>query len=83
MPLYEYICEKDGTKLELLRSMSQADEPVEDPAGKGRIFKRVHSTFAAQGTPGAGSGGRSLPLGGGGGGGCCPCGKSHGGCGSH
>lgn len=74
MPLYEYICEKDGEKIELLRPMSQADAPVEDPKGKGRVFKRVHSTFAAQGgEPGKGSGGMSLGT-------CCPCGKGAGAC---
>lgn len=80
MPLYEYRCESDGTTIELLRPMSQADEPVTDPDGRGRTFVRVHSTFAAQGDrPGGGAStgsGRSLPVGG-----CCPCGKSAGACG--
>lgn len=75
MPIYEYVCEKDGSVIELLRPMSQADEPVEDPLGKGRMFKRKHSTFATGGAEGTGKPG-------GGGGGCCPCGKPHGGCGS-
>ncbi len=68
MPIYEYVCEKDGTVLELMRPMSQADEPVEDPEGKGRTFVRKLSTFATAG----GGGGTSLPQGGG----CCPCGKN-------
>lgn len=76
MPIYEYVCEEDGAHIELLRSMSQADAPVEDPEGKGRVFKRVASTFAAQGTAHVGGGAKA----GGGGGGCCPCGKAHGGC---
>ena len=71
MPIYEYVSEKDGEKIELLRPMAQADAPVQDPAGKGRVFKRVASTFAAQGV--------AVSVGGGGGhvhsGGCCPCGK--------
>jgi putative FmdB family regulatory protein len=73
MPLYEYICEQDGAVIELLRPMSQADQPVDDPEGRGRTFKRKHSTFATSGqtSPAPRSGG---------GGGCCPCGKS-GGCG--
>lgn len=81
MPLYEYVCEKDGTRLELLRPANQADAPVEDPEGKGRTFTRVFSTFAAQGVSGAGAGpsARSSPAGHSGGG-CCPCGKPHGGC---
>lgn len=45
MPLYEYTCEEDGTTLTLLRSMAQADDPVEDPDGGTRIYRRVHSTF--------------------------------------
>ncbi len=79
MPLYEYICEADGEVLELLRPSSQADEPVDDPKGKGRVFTRQHSTFAAGG--GAAVGGQSL-LGRstGSAGGCCPCGKPHGSC---
>lgn len=69
MPLYEYVCEADGSVVELLRPMSQADEPVEDPQGKGRRFVRRQSTFAASSSGGAT--GSSLPIGG-----CCPCGKS-------
>lgn len=75
MPIYEYICEKDGTTVEALRPMADADKPLEDPEGKGRVFKRKHSTFAT-GTAGEG---RSLL----GGQGCCPCGKTSGGCGGH
>ena len=46
MPLYEYRCEEDGTTITLLRSMADADKPVKDPEGKGRVFKRAHSTFS-------------------------------------
>ncbi len=77
MPIYEYVCETDGTRIELLRSMSQADAPVEDPTGKGRVFKRVQSTFAAAGTA-AGTGSKHVHVGG-----CCPCGKPGGGCGGN
>ena len=78
MPLYEYICERDGTVLELMRPMSQADAPVDDPAGKGRTFVRKLSTFATGGSAAGASGaGGSLPVGG-----CCPCGKNKGSCGS-
>ncbi|MBY0261348.1 MAG: hypothetical protein K2Q20_03345 [Phycisphaerales bacterium] len=76
MPLYEYVSTTDQEKIELLRPMSAADEPVEDPQGLGRTFVRVASTFAALGA-GAAAGGRSVPLTGGG---CCPCGKSAGAC---
>lgn len=79
MPLYEYVCENDGARLELLRPIADADKPVKDPEGKGRVFKRVHSTFAAQGDASSG-GPRGVPVGGGG---CCPCGKSHGSCSSN
>ena len=75
MPIYESVCEKDGSVIELLRPMSQADEPVEDPLNKGRVYKRKHSTFATGGAEGT-------PVRGGSSGGCCPCGKPHGGCGS-
>jgi len=76
MPLYEYQCQADGTVIELMRPMADADKPVADPAGKGRVFTRKFSTFAAKGAEG-----RSVSLGMGGGGGCA-CGKPHG-CGSH
>ena len=73
MPIYEYVCEQDGTVVELLRPMADADKPVTDPDGKGRTFVRKHSVFGM-------SGGQSLPIAGGGGGGC-GCGKPHGSCG--
>jgi putative FmdB family regulatory protein len=72
MPIYEYKCEQDGTVLELIRPMADADAPVKDPEGKGRTFTRKHSTFSS-----GGAGERSLPAAGG----CCPCGKTSGGCG--
>lgn len=74
MPLYEYVCEKDGTRIELLRPMSDADKPVDDPKNQGRRFTRVQSTFQAKGA----SGPRGTAAAGGGG--CCPCGKSAGAC---
>jgi len=78
MPLYEYVCETDGAVIELLRSMSDADMPAEDPEGKGRTFVRKLSTFAAKtaGSSTGSSGGSSLPMAGG----CCPCGKNRGQC---
>ncbi len=76
MPLYEYES-PDGTRIELMRPMSEADAPVEDPEGKGRTFSRVLSAFAARGAAagGAGAGGGSAVSGG-----CCPCGKQRGSC---
>jgi len=76
MPIYEYLSEKDGAVIELVRPMADADKPFDDPENKGRVFKRKLSTFAAKG--GSVSAGASP---GSGGGGCCPCGKSAGGCG--
>lgn len=75
MPLYEYICEEDGTVLELMRPMANADDPVPDPEHKGRTFKRQLSTFMSRSEAPSGSG---MPVGG-----CCPCGKQRGACGSN
>ena len=76
MPVYEYEAIEDGTVIELIRPMSKADEPVDDPEDKGRTFKRKHSVFSAGGAAASSGGGG----GGGGGGGCCPCGKGAGMC---
>jgi putative FmdB family regulatory protein len=73
MPLYEYICEQTGEVIELLRPMSRADDPVDNPERKGRVFTRKLSTFMAKNAPSAGS--ASLPQA------CCPCGKNAGACG--
>lgn len=75
MPIYEYTCEQDGSVIELIRPMADADKPVPDPEGKGRTFVRKHSTFA---TGSAAAGGTTSLLSGQG---CCPCGKTTGGCG--
>ncbi|MFO0831176.1 MAG: hypothetical protein U0637_04935 [Phycisphaerales bacterium] len=75
MPIYEYEAREDGKVIELMRPMSQADAPVEDPDGKGRTFVRRMSTFAPKG----GSTSHGVAWGGGGGG-CCPCGKGKGAC---
>ena len=78
MPQYEYVCEKDGEVLTLLRPMRDADAPVDDPKGLGRTFVRKHSTFGVVGgTPGAGTGGHVHS-----GRGCCCCRPDGGGCGS-
>jgi len=72
VPIYEYQCEKDGSVIELLRPIADADKPVMDPEGKGRTFKRKHSTFATGGPEG-----KSVSLSQG----SCACGKRAGGCG--
>lgn len=48
MPLYEYVCEDTGDVIERIRPMARADDPVEDPENRGRVFKRKLSTFAAK-----------------------------------
>lgn len=77
MPLYEYVSKEDGTVIELLRPMGEADSPVVDPEGKGRTFIRRHSTFATAGGPAgsSGSGGGHVHSG------MCGCGKAPGSCG--
>jgi hypothetical protein len=69
MPLYEYVCEKDGTVIELIRPADRADDPV--PDDKGRTFKRRLSVFAPR--AGASTAGNGEAW--------CPCGKRRGGCG--
>ncbi len=71
MPLYEYACDADGTVIELMRPADRADDPVEDPEGKGRRFVRRLSTFAAQSGK---TGAAGLPIRG------CPCGDPNGPC---
>lgn len=70
MPLYEYVCEEDGTVIELMRPATQADDPV--PDAKGRTFKRRLSLFA----PRDGGAGASRPASEG----WCPCGQRRGSC---
>lgn len=80
MPLYEYVCEEAGKEpvvLELLRSASEADKPVADPEGRGRVFRRRLSVFASGGSA-AGSG--VTPPGGHVHTGMCGCGKRRGSC---
>ena len=45
MPLYEYECQETGEVVTLLRSMADADLPVEDPEGRGHVFVRRQSVF--------------------------------------
>ena len=75
MPLYEYRCVEDGDLIELLRPMADADRPVVDPAGKGRTFTRVLSTFAVAGAPVGAPAHKHT-------GGGCGCGNPHGPCNS-
>ncbi len=73
MPQYEYEALEDGEVLTLLRPMARADEPVEDPSGQGRTFRRRHSVFGV-GASSAGPSAAPVP-------GSCPCGLKPGTCG--
>lgn len=78
MPIYEYVCEEPGKPpeiIELLRAASDADKPVADPEGRGRVFRRRLSLFAAGGSgPQTTSVGHVHS-------GSCGCGKPRGSCG--
>lgn len=79
MPIYEYVAEapgKDPVVIELLRAAADADKPVEDPEGKGRVFRRRLSvvSLGVSGAPGAPAGGHVHS-------GTCGCGKPRGSCG--
>ncbi|HEY75593.1 MAG TPA: zinc ribbon domain-containing protein [Thermoflexia bacterium] len=58
MPLYEYVCDDCGERFEALRSMRDADAPIDCPRCGGHRAKRALSLFAAIGSEGvvAGSG---------------------------
>ena len=75
MPLYEYVCETDDTRIELLRPMRDADAPVDDPEGKGRTFTRALSMPMLRSAPGEQSPASAPSRG------MCGCGKPHGSCG--
>jgi putative FmdB family regulatory protein len=73
MPLYEYYCADCRTKFETLRSMSQADDPIQCKSCQSLRTSRALSLFAAH----IKSEGNTLPnaIGNGGGfGGGCACG---------
>jgi putative FmdB family regulatory protein len=57
MPIYEYHCRKCGFSFEKLRSMKDADDPVDCPKCKSTRVERQFSTFAAGGCGGSSSGG--------------------------
>jgi putative FmdB family regulatory protein len=73
MPLYEYICQDCGTRFDTLRSMKDADKPIECTHCLGEHTTRQLSVFFAQssgkavaGTQGGGCNGCS-------GGSCASC----------
>jgi len=55
MPIYEYICGNCETRFEMLRPMSQADNPVVCPRCASPNARRAISTFAAVSKDGNGS----------------------------
>lgn len=56
MPMYEYTCEHCGAKLELIRRLSQRDDPATCP-GCGAAAQRVISGFSIGGGGGGVRGG--------------------------
>ncbi|MBL8761273.1 MAG: hypothetical protein JNL50_08230 [Phycisphaerae bacterium] len=84
MPIYEYVCEEPGKPpvvIELLRNAADADRPVTDPEGRGRVFRRRLSVFASGGGGGGGPEGLAVGPGGHVHSGTCGCGKRRGSCG--
>ncbi|MEA3460011.1 MAG: zinc ribbon domain-containing protein [Chloroflexota bacterium] len=61
MPIYEYYCADCKTKFEVLRRMSEADDPIACPHCGGISTSRTISVFAAVSK---GSSGESKPIGG-------------------
>lgn len=47
MPVYEYVCQKCDTRFDLLRSMSQADQPTCCPHCQAEGARRAPSRFAS------------------------------------
>ena len=80
MPLYEYYCADCETKSEVLRPMSQADDPLQCKNCKSMQTSRTLSMFAAH----VKNGGSVTSIAGGGcsGGNCGNCGGGCG-CGRH
>jgi putative FmdB family regulatory protein len=72
MPLYEYLCADCECRFEVLRSFSQADEPVVCVACQSPNTRRAISAFAARSKAGeSGESSRSL-----GGSSCASCGAT-------
>lgn len=76
MPLYEYVCQDCGQRFDALRSMKDADKPIQCRSCRSEHTTRALSVFYAA------SEGRSVTASGGGG--CSGCaGGSCSSCGSH
>ena len=72
MPIYEYYCDDCETKFDVLRTMSQADDPIACVQCEGMNTHRALSLFAAVSKGGSGET-RSVA---GTGGGCSSCGAT-------
>lgn len=77
MPIYEYEAVEDGEVIEIMRSMKDADAPVDDPKGKGRTFRRKFSVFGVSGAAAASAPSAPAHVHSSG----CGCGRPHGSCG--
>jgi len=75
MPIYEYQCEACGYMTEVLRRMSEADEPVACESCGSEQTIRAHSVCATPAGQGGDQGLPDLPMGGG-----CACGDPNGPC---
>lgn len=69
MPIYEYICPKCDARFDLLRPMSQADQPTRCPRCQAEGARRAPSRVACFSKSSDGS---TAPVSGGGG--CASCG---------
>jgi len=63
MPIYEYVCQDCGLKFEVIRSIREADQPMDCRKCHGKRTKRALSLFVAK------SGERTVA----GNGGCAGC----------
>jgi len=57
MPFYDYTCTKCHTKFELMRTMSQRDDPAACPECGAKKAKRGLPSFSTSVRGGSGSGG--------------------------
>jgi putative FmdB family regulatory protein len=68
MPIYEYVCPECGTRFDVLRPMSQADQPTRCPHCQAEGARRAPSRVASFSKSADGS---TAPVSGGGG--CASC----------
>jgi putative FmdB family regulatory protein len=73
MPLYEYICQDCENRFDTLRSMKDADEPIECQVCHSQRTRRALSAFFAHSSGRGISGNNSSGCGGCSGGGCSTC----------